>query len=383
MFNLSKDEITFEVVEDFCREWEEGVRVEYKQEIHKDIPKTLSSFANTQGGVLIIGVEADKTHNKVKFPIKGIPKTDNIEERIVQSGLMGIHPPVMSEVIILEVPSTANIVVVVRVDESVQAPHAIQNSTKVYIRVASVSQPYEKPQLAELDYIEYLLNRSQETQKIASYIIDQLEKRTQQFLHQPVPKMTVIARPVFPYRSVISLASIYKLYKADSPKRVMGGVSCFSGTGSNENLEINEHGIVYYSTELLVNRENNTIDVNSFIAGINEVIKAAKTLYQECDYLGNIEVSVRLQNVQNKGLSDNSGRLRPTQTFINSACSDDEFEVTTSKYYLLRDFNDQEHQRDISEDLIFKILWTFDIPNDNGIISDGIRKFIREKSGIV
>ena len=50
MFNLSKEEITFEVIETFCREWQEGVRVEYKQEI-KDIPKIVSSFANTQGGV--------------------------------------------------------------------------------------------------------------------------------------------------------------------------------------------------------------------------------------------------------------------------------------------------------------------------------------------
>ena len=29
MFNLSKDEITFEVVQTFCSEWQEGVRVEY------------------------------------------------------------------------------------------------------------------------------------------------------------------------------------------------------------------------------------------------------------------------------------------------------------------------------------------------------------------
>ena len=61
MFNLSKDEITFEVVENFCREWPEGVRVEYKREITKDIPKIVSSFANTQGGVFIIGVEANQT----------------------------------------------------------------------------------------------------------------------------------------------------------------------------------------------------------------------------------------------------------------------------------------------------------------------------------
>ena len=122
MFNLLRDEITFEVIEDFCMRWQEGVRVEYKSIIHNEIPKTLSSFANTQGGVLIIGVETDKTHNKVIFPIRGIQKENSIEERFVQSGLMGINPPVIPEVIILDVPGTENIVIVVRVDESVQGP---------------------------------------------------------------------------------------------------------------------------------------------------------------------------------------------------------------------------------------------------------------------
>jgi predicted HTH transcriptional regulator len=108
MFNLPKDEITFEVVENFCREWPEGVRVEYKQEI-KDIPKIVSSFANTQGGIYIIGVKANQTDNKVVFPIEGIPETAGIEERIIQSAYQGIYPPVMPEVIKVNVPESDNV----------------------------------------------------------------------------------------------------------------------------------------------------------------------------------------------------------------------------------------------------------------------------------
>ena len=108
MFNLPKDEITFEVVENFCLEWPEGVRVEYKQEI-KDIPKIVSSFANTQGGIYIIGVKANQTDNKVVFPIEGIPETAGIEERIIQSAYQGIYPPVMPEVIKVNVPESDNV----------------------------------------------------------------------------------------------------------------------------------------------------------------------------------------------------------------------------------------------------------------------------------
>ena len=64
MFNLSKEEITFEAIETFCREWQEGIRVEYKQQLTKDIPKIVSSFANTQGGIFIIGVNANQTESK-------------------------------------------------------------------------------------------------------------------------------------------------------------------------------------------------------------------------------------------------------------------------------------------------------------------------------
>lgn len=53
LFTKSKDEIMFADVEEFCREFGEGVRVEYKREI-KHIPKIVSSFANTHGGVIMI-----------------------------------------------------------------------------------------------------------------------------------------------------------------------------------------------------------------------------------------------------------------------------------------------------------------------------------------
>ena len=136
VFTKSKDEITFADVEDFCREFPESIRVEYKREI-KDIPKIVSSFANTLGGIFIIGVEADQTDNKVIFPIQGILKKPGIEEQIQQSSLTGIYPAVIPEVIILDVLNYNNVVVVVRVDERVQAPTLKIQPKSIFARVAS------------------------------------------------------------------------------------------------------------------------------------------------------------------------------------------------------------------------------------------------------
>src|SRR5437899_11718836 len=138
MFNTPLARITFTMIEEFCKTWTEGVRVEYKRAIPSNIPKTVSSFANTMGGIWIIGVDTDKTTNLGVVPISGFPAIPGIEERITQACYQGIYPPMTPSVRGFPVPSNPkNVVVVVTVPESMEAPHAIQNSTTVFVRVNS------------------------------------------------------------------------------------------------------------------------------------------------------------------------------------------------------------------------------------------------------
>jgi predicted HTH transcriptional regulator len=62
MFRTPLQDVDFQQVETFCHEWPEGVRVEYRQEITQ-IPKIVSSFANTMGGIWLIGVKTDRKTN--------------------------------------------------------------------------------------------------------------------------------------------------------------------------------------------------------------------------------------------------------------------------------------------------------------------------------
>ncbi len=385
MFNLSKEEITFDDVEAFCSKWQEGIRVEYKQEITKNVPKIVSSFANTQGGIFIIGVKENEPDDEEPFTIIGIPNTRGIEERIVQSSVMNIYPPVMPEVIIVDVPETENVIVIVRVDESPQAPHAIQNSTKVYIRHANITQPYEKSQLAQIDYIEYLLNRRQDSQRITQQIIEQIEERTFKFCNSSNPNMTVMMRPVFPYRPVISPSAIYELYKyLAGIKRVVGGVSChlvpnsLLETNSERNLEFNEYGLVYYRSALRPDGEE-PIYVHDFIEGIDGALHPAKTFYPACETLGYIEVTAQLQNVYGKELSKDFGTGRGISRHNQPICYNETVLATTSKQYLSRDIADPTHQRTIFEDLTMQLLWAFNIPTDSEYIIDLVSKLIEPK----
>ena len=240
MFTKPIDEITFEDVKSFCKEWAEGVRVEYKQEI-KHIPKIVSSFANTLGGIFIIGVKTDE-ENKAILPIEGIPKRSGIMEQIQQSAGDGIYPSIMPDVKIVDVPNTNNVVVVLRVDESLQAPHVQQNSPVVYIREGSTTPPYV---YADVDRIDYLLKRRENSQIVADQILERIGMRADRNMRQNVPTLTLIARPMFPYRPVISTLDIYELYadRRYGISRVVGGISKH---GSDAHLEVNEYGIVFY-----------------------------------------------------------------------------------------------------------------------------------------
>ena len=167
------------------------------------------------------------TTNMPIFPIKGIPNRRHIEESIQQSAEMSITPPVRPGVKIVNIPNSNNIVVVVRVEESsLMAPHAIEDSTKVYFRVGSVSQDY-KLELANMELIAHMFKRREDSQIIAKQIIDRIEERVESLYDTDAPNITVITKPVIPYRPVISTSEIYALDEGYAwyPRRVAGGIS--------------------------------------------------------------------------------------------------------------------------------------------------------------
>ena len=386
MFMKPIDEITFEDVESFCNEWTEGVRVEYKSEItvNRHIPKIVSSFANTYGGIFLIGVEADQKSNRVNS-IPGTPQRNGIEEQIQQSTLTGIYPGVIPEIKLVSVPNTGNVVVVVRVDESVQAPHAIQNSTRVYIRTGSITNPYD---LADIDRLTYILKRREDSQTVVQQILDQIEERVSNIepadkiigdTGYPIsvfPTFTVIARPVFPYCPLTSASNIYEAHRGPlwPPRRVTGGHFCYD---EKEYWELNEYGIVYHRTVLFI-RAGNGIDYGIFLWRINELIKRANALYVDCGYQGNIKVTARLRNIFGRELIDTESYSYGSEITENLYAEPMSFdtEVLASKQCLARDLKDEKEGKDIVEELTCQLLWAFNIPIDKPKIREKIRKRI-------
>ena len=394
MFTKPIDEITFEDVESFCQQWAEGVRVEYKsdiEEVKDTIPKIVSSFANTYGGILLIGVEADQKNNTVSS-IPGIPQRNGIEEQFQQSALTGIYPGVIPEIAVVPVPNTGNVVVVVRVDESIQVPHAIKEVTQVYIRVGSITQPYEY-KLAEMDRIAYMFKRREDSQVVARQILNRIEERISNVepayktigntLHpfSVFPTFTVIARPVFPYRPLTTISNIYESHRGPlwPPRRVIGGHFCYN---EEEYWELNEYGIVYHRVVLFIQAEDG-IDYGIFLWHINELIKRANALYVDCGYQGNIEVTTHLRNIFGRKLIDTesySYGQKITENLDAEAQSFDTEGLALTQC-LARDLESEDKRKDLVEDLTCRLLRAFNIPIDKPKIREKVRNRIeRERS---
>ncbi len=100
LFTAPMEQITADDVNTFLdEELEEGPRLDYKQAdpthlIPQDVVDVICAFANTYGGLLILGVKADQTTNR---PIerKGLPlvkdskPVKNLEERITSNRVLG------------------------------------------------------------------------------------------------------------------------------------------------------------------------------------------------------------------------------------------------------------------------------------------------------
>ena len=120
-------EIMFGDIDQFCQTMQpEGARLDYKGvSFPKDLGKTIAAFANSLGGLIILGVEANKSDNKPIWPPKqGLPTEPGLSERVIQIAQDGIYPAVRAAVsnVIENQHLPGHVLLVIRVHESREAP---------------------------------------------------------------------------------------------------------------------------------------------------------------------------------------------------------------------------------------------------------------------
>jgi predicted HTH transcriptional regulator len=156
----------------------EGLHVEYKQRFstHEKIAKSIIAFANTSGGVILIGVDDDKS-------IYGIESEKSDTELVKETAEKFCVPPVICNINSYEIENKE--VMAVDIPESDIKPHRIQdyksyldlNSAQVYVRVN------DKSVLASKEMIKLLQTR-QSNKSLVNYSVGNNEKIVFEYLEK-------------------------------------------------------------------------------------------------------------------------------------------------------------------------------------------------------
>ncbi len=117
LFTAPVDEVTEDLLRDFlAQQIREGHIVEYKKVVTNEVVEVIASYANTFGGLVLIGVETRAAPDRdLPGDVPGVPPDQ--KEALVNKINQLLDPPWWSpEVIQVPWASTGNVVLVVRVD---------------------------------------------------------------------------------------------------------------------------------------------------------------------------------------------------------------------------------------------------------------------------
>src|SRR5258707_2796932 len=156
----------------------EGFRIEFKRRISsaEKIARTMISFANTKGGIILFGVDDDGS-------IVGVESEKSEMELIEMAGRDYADPAIVPGITI--VPFDGRDVIVAQIDQSRTKPHYFLGAhdhingeaTRVYIRV------YDKTVMASREVVKILQNENPDAPPLR-IAIGGNERRRFQYLEQ-------------------------------------------------------------------------------------------------------------------------------------------------------------------------------------------------------
>jgi hypothetical protein len=389
MFNLKLEEINFDRIKAFCdQKVPEGESIEYKVKAeNEDYARIISSMANTYGGILLIGVEADKKNN-IPISLPGIEFEKGLEEKITSICLGSIYHPVFPEVKacgFTNKDGKEKAILFIRVYESDHTLHAINNNTDVYIRIKSQTKPFERK--ARQEEADWLRNRRTKAVELRERLVDRARSRYMYYTRVDAGTKNhyteVYVSPLFPAKplfSVINFSDSFKRLKnstdeeklkeefqifLDDSKTATDSLYFFesfdgeiTGTKYIFYTEFNTFGIVYRNNspwERAFHGSQSAFDVITFLRQLYQTLREALLLYKDVGYLGLLRVGITVKGLRYKEIctiDPRRGELRLRYWAKNEL--DDEFEL--EKNVLFHEF--EEKFDSLCLDIYKHFLWT-------------------------
>ena len=373
------NEIEFEDVKAFCDEQiEENRRLEYKRvfsskDENKQIAKEISAFANTHGGIILVGVgEKDR---KPKLPIDGIAYVKGLNEKVTSIALKNIYPPVFPETKVCRFgDNLEKAVVVIRVQESDETPHTVERTTGIYVRVDSQSEPQRAP----FEEIEWLMNRRKKAVENRERLLRRAEER---FNNQPTKKnfnafQSVSVIPVFPHAPLVVLENLSDIankskvsysncnFMLTGPyKTAHECIICDSVYESVLNhTEINLFGLIFSKQSLWESHNEKNVYLSKVSELVECVLRFSLNFYKGVGYRGLILISLSLEGIRGWFLTNPSSIKWSDDIEQSLGSSNFDDSITLERKVTVRELS--ERFDEIVKDLFNEFLWSFGVDND-------------------
>jgi len=158
IFGKPLDQVKMQDIRDFCTlQHKEGINLDYKRDLtSKSLVKTISAFANTRGGFVIVGV--DDEDDKPKLPVEGLAWRESLALTITSAIIDNMRPYLSVQVHVCE-PEAGRTFIIIQVPESHEAPHWLFNRSELYVRRADRSDHTDWERLATENEWEFLRNK--------------------------------------------------------------------------------------------------------------------------------------------------------------------------------------------------------------------------------
>lgn len=237
MFTGDLERKTYADVDAFLKESiPEGLRLDYKLKVPKDIERTIAAMANSEGGVIVIGVDEERPTRKPQLPPVGIELAGQAE-RIQAKAYQAIHEPITA-LDIGAIPFPDDVergVLVVRVHPSERAPHAVDQGRTILRRVGAqaMKESGDLDDRMDLDRIGWLFERRQRNQQLIDAAMARYESL---LLSEPPPegqyRFDIVAYPAVAHAEPLTVRDLRAFTKLrgkrefwiSHPRTVSGGL---------------------------------------------------------------------------------------------------------------------------------------------------------------
>lgn len=329
LFTKEITKITYQNVVEFCNQQiSESINLDYKKDFPSDLEKTISAFANTMGGLIIIGVE-DKD-GKPKLPVRGLKYEKGFSERVTSIIISNIYPPVFPEIQVCN-PIRNKTFIVIRIPQSNMTPHSIRHRTQIYIRTGNITKLEE---LAPIEKIEWLRDKRKKSEELRKLLrANALERYNNYLIFHKLTgvlfgEATISIVPLYPaepYKSSqeikqISEEIIARGYDGDEfpclrygrTKPVQGGIARFLYNKETQYIqytEFNQFGLIFHKEDLGNLKEEKVKKEGEKTEAVKKVyffeilrlidlfLEASANFYEKLGYWGLVEFQFSLEKL--------------------------------------------------------------------------------------